>query len=459
MKNILPVLGTGGMFIDKMKERSVFKSRFGAIATTAGSAIGLGNIWRFPYEMGNNGGGSYLLVYLLSIFLVGIPVLIAEFTIGSSTHLTARKALIKLAPGTSMHHFSLLGYLGALLTLAFYSVVAGWILGYLIQAFSGQLIGYTAPEYALQFNQFVSNPWMVVATTALMLIINHVVIRSGVQKGVERVNRVLMPLLFVMLVVFAIRSLFLPAAREGLTFMFKPSFKGFQPRIMLDALGQAFFTLSIGEFVAETYASYFTRGTKLMKTAVMVAVADTTVALLAGIFLFPAIFSYGCEVAAGPKFIFEVIPTIFSSMPGGEFWAVVFFCLLLFAALTSTISMSEMLVASVQDQITISRHKATGVVTGVAMVLALMCALSFNVLGGFQLLGQNLFGMFEYLVSNFLMPLCGLFICYFVGYRVSPSVFEKAVCAPAWAVSLLRICLRYIAPISILMIFLYDLFA
>lgn len=443
-----------------MAKRSTFATRFGAIATVAGSAIGLGNVWRFPYEMGSNGGGSYFLVYVLSILLIGIPVMLSELAIGYSTRKSANKALRELSPGTRWHYFSLGGFLSAMLTLAFYSVVAGWIMAY----FGAYLLEGVGQDSTAYFQHMVSTPLTAVGFTMLVLLLNHIVLRLGVRQGVERVNGVLMPLLFVLMIIFAVRSLFLPAAREGLTFMFRPSLSAFSPSMVLNAMGQAFFTLSLGGFVLETYASYFRPETSLVRTSLLVAIMDTAVALLSGVFLFPALFTYGGEVAAGPPFIFEVLPRVFASMPGGEIIAPVFFFLLLSAALTSTISMSEVQVSVVEEQRHWSRRRATIWVTLVALVLGSLCALSFSVLSSCTLWGRNIFGVMEYAVSNLLMPFMGLFICWFVGWHLQPDFLSDIIFPSATrqkyprltgrVAAVMRFLLRYIAPLCILAVFM-----
>ena len=311
-----------------MSERAQFVTKTGVIAATVGSAVGLGNIWRFPYEAGVHGGGAFLLIYVLCVLLVGIPVVVAEFVLGRGTHSNAKGAVNKLRPGSWMRWVPLLGVLASILILGFYSVVAGWIMDYLYQSITGALSGYTPQEYSDRFGAFVSNPVRSSVCTVLFLIINFMVLMRGVQKGIEKIANILMPLLFVILIVFCINSLTMPKAAEGLKFLFSPDFSQISPSVVIGAMGQAFFSLSVGLGCLLTYASYFSDRTPLVKNAVMTGILDTLVAVLAGIMIFPAVFSFGMSAEAGPKLVFEILPSIFQQLPGAYLWSLAFFVLL-----------------------------------------------------------------------------------------------------------------------------------
>lgn len=443
------------------KGRGQFVTKLGVIAATVGSAVGLGNIWRFPYEAGVNGGGAFLVVYLLCVFVIGVPAMIAEFSIGRASHSNARNAFRALKPGGRYHYVAYLGILGAVLILSFYSVVAGWIVEYLYQAAAGGLSGLSAGELARAFGEFTADPVRSVLWTLLFLAVNHIVTSRGVERGIERVSNVLMPLLFLILIALCVKSLTLSRATEGLNFLFNADFSKLTPGVVLGAMGQAFFSLSLGATVLMTYASYFSDSTPLVRSATVIAALDTVVALLAGIIIFPAVFSFGLEPTAGPKLVFETLPAVFLQMPGGSLWLVAFFALLFFASLTSTISMSETAISFLSEERGLSRGAATGVTTGVAMALGAVCALSFGVLGGLKIFGLTVFELFDFVASNIILPIGGMGCSLFVGWVVDRKIVDAqltnfgqrriTLAAP------IRFCMRFVAPVCIALIFLYGL--
>ena len=441
--------------------RAQFATRLGVIAATVGSAVGLGNIWRFPYEAGEHGGGAFLMLYLLCVLLLGIPVMIAEFVIGRSTHRNALTALKTLAPHARFHWVSYVGILASLMILSFYSVVAGWIVEYLYQSVVGGLSGHTSQEYAQIFGEFTASPVRSVTWTILFLLLNFLVLRRGVEKGIERISNILMPVLFVILVIFCINSLMLPDARRGLDFLFNPDFSKITSHVVLGAMGQAFFSLSLGLTCLLTYASYFSDKTPIVRSATIIAALDTLVAVLAGIIIFPAVFSFGLEPTAGPKLVFEILPSIFQQMPGGYFWSIAFFLLLFFASITSTISMSEISISYFTEERKLSRNKATALNTAIALVFGTICALSFNVLSDFKIFGMTMFELFDYVSSNVLLPVGGMALSIFVGWIIDRKIVDEQLTDYGIRrITLKRpiyFCMRYIAPISIALIFLYDL--
>ncbi|MDO4511581.1 MAG: sodium-dependent transporter [Bacteroidales bacterium] len=445
-----------------MSERAQFVTRLGAIAATVGSAVGLGNIWRFPYEAGVNGGGAFLLIYIGCVFLVGIPVIVSEFVIGRGTHKNVAGALKQLAPGTKWHWVSYMGIAASLMILSFYSVVCGWIVEYLFQAITGNLSGHSAGEYSAMFGGFVSHPWRPVLWTVLFLCINFWVLRRGIKRGIEKVSNFMMPILFLILLVFIVYALTLPGAADGLKFLFLPDFSQISPKVAIGAMGQAFFSLSIGLSCILTYASYFKDSDPLMRNATVVAVLDTLVALLSGIMIFPVVFSFGMQPEAGPKLVFEILPNIFQQLPGGYFWSVLFFLLLFFASITSTISMSEISISFFMEEHKMSRKKATSVNTGIALVFGSLCALSFGVLSDFTIFGKTLFDLFDYASSNIMLPLGGIFFAWFVGWYVDKRFLDDQLTnfgtstVSVWRKPLM-FCIRYFAPSVIIIIFLYGL--
>lgn len=439
-------------------KRAGFATRLGAIAATVGSAVGLGNIWRFPYEAGQNGGGAFIIVYIACVALLGIPVMLSEFIIGRSTHSNMKGALRKLAPKSKVYNMAYICILGAVLVLSFYSVVCGWVVEYIWQAVMGGMQGHTPQEYSAMFSGFVASPWKGVMWTLLFLFINFAVLLRGVQKGIERISSILMPLLFVILIVFCINSLMLPNSHKGLEFLFSPDFSALTWHGVVDAFGQAFMSLSLGVACLVTYASYFNDETSLTKDAVVIASLDTLVAILSGIVIFPAVFSFGMQPEAGPKLVFEILPAVFQQMAGGYFWAILFFILLFFASLTSTISLSEIFINFLIEEHHLTRKKATWISAIVVVVLAVLCALSFNVLSSFKVFGMNLFDLFNYVSSNVFMLLGGLFTAVFVGWFIDRRVVVEQLANKGRlnvpVMNYLMFCLRYVAPVAVVFIFL-----
>ncbi|HBN62351.1 MULTISPECIES: sodium-dependent transporter [Duncaniella] len=444
------------------EKRAQFATRLGVIATTVGSAVGLGNIWRFPFEAGVHGGGAFLLIDLFFIFIIGVPVVCAEFIIGRHTGLNIRGAFRKLAPGKSWGIVGYLGLLASMLILSFYSVVAGWTLEYIIQSMSG--FGGITSVAGLhgQFDSFATSDIRPVIWTLAFLTINYFILARGVQKGIEKMSNIMMPMLFVILIVFCINSLRMDAATEGLSFLFKPDFSQVTPSVMLGAMGQAFFSLSLGLGCLITYSSYFKKETLLLRTAGIMASLDTLVAILAGIIIFPAVFSFGLEPAAGPKLVFEILPSIFMQMPGAMLWSALFFILLFLASLSSTISMSEITIAYMTDEFGFSRRKATAINIVIAMLFGTLCALSFGSLSEWTICGMTIFNLFDYVSSNILLPVGGMIISIFVGWVLDRSVVCEELITPdssvrPWMVTAVITCLRYIAPLCIGLVFIYGL--
>lgn len=444
-------------------ERAQFATKLGVVAVTVGSAVGLGNIWRFPFEAGANGGGAFLLVNLLFVFLIGVPVICAEFIIGRHTGANVRTAFKKLAPGQAWGVVGYIGILASVLILSFYSVVAGWTMEYIVRSFSG--FHSSAEGLHGEFDAFASSNWRPVMWTIVFLLCNYAILSRGVEKGIEKMANIMMPTLFVLLLAFCVNSLTLSGAGEGLRFLFAPDFSRLTPRGVLNAMGQAFFSLSLGLGGLITYSSYFKRRTPLMKTAALTAGLDSLVAILAGVIIFPAVFTFHQEPAAGPKLVFEVLPAIFGSMPGGTVWSVLFFLLLFLASLTSTISMSEICIAYLTEEFSMSRRGATRVNIGVAMALGTICALSFGCLSDVTVGGLTIFGLFDYISSNILLPLGGMLISFYVGHRLDRAVVKDELLSSTskpgrgerMAVRLIVVSLKWVAPTCIFLVFVFGL--
>ena len=437
------------------EKRAQFGTKIGVLMATVGSAVGLGNIWRFPYECGNGGGAAFLVVYIAFVFLLGVPAICAEFSLGRSS----RKGMpLSFRVTDGSRRWDILGYasiIAAFMILAFYAVVAGWTLEYIMDSVTGLFKDTPNSDRHAQFASFVSG-WRAVGWALLFLLINALVMTGGVVKGIERVSNILTPLLFLLLIVFSVNSLLMPGAAQGLEFMFKPDFSKLTTEVVLGALGQAFFSLSLGMGCLVTYSSYFSDDTPLVKTAMQISVLDTLVAVMAGVIIFPAVFSFGMSPAEGPTLVFEVLPNIFHNMPGGSFWSFLFFVLLALASLTSIISVSEIVVAFLCDCFGMTRIKATCIVTGISLVTATLCSLSFG-----SLAELNRFNIFDFLSSNVLLPLGGMGLCVFVGWRMKRSAYleqmKRESGVPAFVFDYITIGIRFVAPACILTVFIAGL--
>ena len=440
------------------EKRAQFATRLGVIATTVGSAVGLGNIWRFPYEAGMHGGGAFLLIYLFFIFIIGIPVISAEFVIGRHTGSNIAGAFRKLAGNRTWGWVGYIGLTASLMILSFYSVVAGWTLEYICQSIIGFSGANTQEALHAQFDAFSTSDWRPLMWTILFLSINLWILRRGVQKGIEKMSNIMMPALFLLLIVFCINSLCMPGAGDGLKFLFCPDFSKIDSSVLMGAMGQAFFSLSLGLGCLITYSSYFSHSTRLVKSASVIAGLDTMVAILAGVIIFPAIFTFGEQPAAGPKLVFEILPAIFTSLPGGVIWSTLFFILLFFASLTSTISMSEITIAYFVEEKNMTRRNATWLNYAIAVIFGSLCALSFGSLNHVTIFGKTFFELFDFISSNILLPIGGMAISIFVGWILDKSIVRDEVTnrgkVSVHTLGAIIFCLRYVAPICIAIVFL-----
>ena len=387
--------------------RVTLGGKLSAVLVAAGSSVGLGNIWRFPYVAGDNGGGAFLAIYILCVLLLGLPLMLAEFTVGRASHRNAVGAFRALDSRWSFLGYN--GVLAAFLILGFYLVVSGWTAGYMVRSLTGELARLSsAAEYEALFAEFIRDPWRPLVYTGLIALATHSVIALGVRKGIERSAKVLMPLLFVVLIALSVHSLLLPGGGEGLRFFFRPDFSQVTPSTVLVALGQAFFSLSISIGTMVTYASYFKPDTDLRHTALNVTILDTLVAVLAGVVIFPAVFSVGIAPSSGPSLVFITLPGIFNGMPLSMVWSSVFFLLLIVAALTSTISLHEVVTAYLHEEWHLSRRAAAWTTTLSTGALGAVASLSMGVLGGWTICGLNIFDSLDYLTANIMLPVGGL---------------------------------------------------
>lgn len=442
-------------------KRVTFGSKIGVVLATVGCAVGLGSIWRFPYMVGANGGAAFLLVFIICTILLGLPIMMTEFFIGRHSLSNAAGAFKVIAPGTKWPLIGYNGVLAAFLILGFYSVVSGWTLEYIWQAASGSLAGKTTAEFTADFQSFSSNAIRPIGWTLVFVAITHIIIVCGVEKGIERASKIMMPALFLILVILCIRSLTLPGAAEGLSFLLKPDFNKITSSVILSAMGQTFFGLSIGMGCLITYSSYFSSDTKLQVTAVQVTVLNTLVALLAGVMVFPAVFSFGIEPTAGPELVFITLPNVFEQLPFGSLWSFIFFILLALAALTSTISLHEVATAYVHEEYRMTRKKAAWFVSIGVSVIAIFCSLSFGLLKEYTIAGLTIFEAIDYLTAKIMMPLGGMMICIFVGFRIDKKILKEELTnkgtATFYFFNTYSFFVKYVAPLAIGLIFVNEL--
>ena len=446
-------------------DRVNFGSKIGAILAAAGSAVGLGNIWRFPYETGNHGGAAFILIYLACVFAMGMPIMIAEFTVGRRSKASTGRAFAALAPGTQWKWIGYLGVLAGLLILGYYSVVAGWTLEYIVTSLTNGFADKKPEDFVAIFQDFSQGSFRPLLWLVAFLLFTHFIVVKGVKDGIEKSSKIMMPVLFVLIVVLAICSMSLPNAGKGLEFLLKPDFSKVDAGVFLGAMGQAFFSLSLGMGCLSTYASYFGSDTRLGKTALSVGVIDTMVAILAGLIIFPAAFSVGIQPDAGPSLIFITLPNVFQQAFGGipalaMIFSLMFYVLLALAALTSTISLHEVVTAFLNERFKMSRSRAAILVTSFCMVTGVLSSLS---LGAWEakFFGLGFFDLLDFVTAKLMLPLSGLLVCLFVGWYLKRSLsyeeltnngLQKASYFPVY-----MFILRYLAPVAILLIFVNEL--
>lgn len=449
------------MALNTNTPRDSFSSRIGVIAAAAGSAIGLGNIWRFPYVAGENGGGAFLLIYIGFIALIGVPVMLSEFVIGRSTQSNPVGAFKKLAPRSFWPFTGFLGITAAFFILAFYTTVSGWTLEYLFLAIKDGFAGKDATALSSEFEFFRTNGLRPLMWQNIFMVFTAYIVFKGIKNGIEKYTKILMPLLLVIIIVLGVRSVTLPGASEGLLFLFKPDFSKITGKVILEALGQSFFSLSIGMGTLITYGSYISKKENLGQTALCVSAADTMIAILAGIAIFPAVFAFGIAPEAGAGLVFITLPMIFDQMTGGYFFALIFFLLLAIAALTSTISVLEVVVAYIAEELKLGRKKATVVAASSIALLGVACTMSQGPWSALSLGSKNLFDLLEMVSANVLLPIGGLLIVVFVGWFMPKgSVFDELSNSGKLRARFKYIYLfivRFLAPIAIAFVFLHGL--
>ena len=445
-------------------ERGNFGTKLGIILATAGSAVGLGNVWRFPYMAGENGGAVFILIYFVCVLLLGIPCMISEFIIGRHAQSNTARAFHKMSGGTA---WSLIGYMGVLtgfLITGYYAVVSGWCVQYIYASTVGHLQG--DPEYVRDyFSTFVSHPMKPLFWLLVIMLMTYLIVEHGIQKGIERASKILMPTLFVLLLIIVGASCMLPNAEAGIRFLLKPDWSAVNGNVFLSALGQSFYSLSIAMGCICTYASYFSKQTNLANSAIQIGIIDSIVAILAGLMIFPAAFSVGVSPDSGPSLIFITLPNVFqqafSAMPVvGYVISLMFYGLLSLAALTSLMSLVEVSTAFCHEEMHISRKAATLLVVAAASFIGVFCSLSLGGVEGLQWLGMSLFDIFDFVTGQIFLPVVGFLTCIFIGWfvphRVVRDEFTNWGTLRGTFFHLYLFLVKYVCPLCILFIFLHQ---
>lgn len=453
-----------------MSKDTTFSSKFGLIAATVGSAVGLGNVWRFPSLAQENGGGAFLLVYIACIFILGIPVMLAEFSLGRAGKAGSVGSFKNLTPTKKWWIAGTLGLLASYMILAFYMVVAGWTIEYLWQSISGGLYdGISAASegqngfFTDKMKEMITTSYKPIFWTFVMIILNLAILLKGVQKGIEKISNILMPMLFVILVVFCVVSLSLPNAQEGVKFFLTPDFSKIDSNVVVAALGQAFFSLSLGMGILVTYSSYYPKDTRMVRTSMTITILDFSVSVLMGLIIFPAVISFGIDgnaSVAGMTLVFVTLPEVFSQMAGTQWWSALFFLLLGVAALTSTISIAEVSIKFVEDRFKTSRKKACFIVILPLFITSSVCSLSLCGYEALQIAGMPLFDLLDHIASNMILPISAIAICIYVGWILPKRFLQDELTnygtLRSRVVPIVLFLIRYICPILIALIFLAN---
>lgn len=454
-----------------MASNRLFSTKIGLIAATVGSAVGLGNVWRFPAETQTNGGAAFLLVYILCVLLLGVPVMLAEFSLGRGGRSDAIGVFRKLSPGTSWWLVGAVAVAASYLILCYYMVVAGWTLEYLFESVSGGLFNAvnTSGENAemrsaflMKMEEYVTTDVRPLIFTFAMIAVNIAVLLGGVQKGIEKLSNILMPLLFVILVGMCAVTLTLPDAGEGVRYFLEADFSKITPRVIVNGLGQAFFSLSLGMGILITYASYYPADTKLGRTSVIVALLSLLVAVLMGLIIFPAVKSFGLdkESLEGATLVFVTLPEVFAHLPLPSLWASLFFLLLLVAALTSTVSIAEVSVAMMQDRFRLSRRAAVLIILLPLLVFSSLCSLSFGSLADVKIFGLTIFDFLDTFTTDILLPVGSMAVCIYLGWFAPKGLLGKELSNNGTLRSRLTpvvlAIIRYVAPVLIALILIFN---
>lgn len=444
-------------------KRSTFGSKFGMLAAAVGSAVGLGNIWKFPYLAGENGGGAFIIVYLLCVLFLGVPALLSELSLGYIGRSNGIGAMRNITGNNRWASIGILGFLGSFIILGFYFVVAGWSLEFVYQSVQGAFVGASGETIASNFDAFRFDTWRPYLWIFVFIALTAGVLYAGVEKGIEKWSKVLMPMLFAIVAYLCVYAIFLPNSGEGYRFYFDTDFSKITPSVIIAALGQAFFSLSLGMGAMMIYGSYIERGTNLAKTSIQIASLDTLVAILAGLVVFPAVFSFGIDPAAGPQLVFITLPTVFAQMTGGYIFSVLFFLLVAVAALTSTISILEVQIATVAEEFKMNRKLSLVLMSVIMLVVCCLCSYSLLPIEGgnpISIFGITLFDVYDMLTSYIILPLGGLLIMLYLGWFYKKENLKYILTVeckcPETLFNIYYFVLRYIAPLLLLAVFLQQ---
>lgn len=440
-----------------MSSRDQFASKIGFILAAAGSAIGLGAIWKFPYMAGTNGGSVFILLFVLCTILIGLPILIAEFMIGRRGQKDPINSFKAQAPGKPWYMVGWIGLLACGIILSFYSVVGGWILSYLFRAVTFSLTG-KGVDFGALFGEIIANPWEVLFAQAAFMILTLLIVSAGIKGGIEAASKWMMPLLFIFFILLFIRSITLDGAMEGVKFMFVPDWSYLNSETLLLALGQAFFSLSVGVSAMITYSSYLSKKERIVSSAVNVAGMNIIISILAGLVIFPAVFALGYSPEQGPGLVFIMLPAVFEQIPMGGFFLIIFFILLLFATVTSAIALLEVVVSIGIGNKTQGRRRASWIFAGIIFVVGIPSALSYGVMSDFSIMGKNFFDFMDYITSSIMMPIGALFISLFAGFHYAKKISKEELQASPFIYTVWLTIVRYIAPIAIIAILISKLF-
>lgn len=453
-----------------MSKKAQFGSKIGLIAATVGSAVGLGNVWRFPAETQNNGGAAFLILYIACVVVLGIPVMLAEFSLGRAGRNDAAGSFSRLSPGSKWSLVGGLAIIASYLILCYYMVVAGWTLEYLWESVTGNLYnglgeGDATLDHAFtgKMERYIFSDFAPLTATWAVILINIGILLGGVQKGIERLSNILMPLLFLILVVLCAVTLSLPGAGRGLEFFLSPDFSKITPEVFVSALGQTFFSLSLGMGILITYASYYPDDTRLTRTSVIVSMMSLLVAILTGCIIFPAVTTFGLDnhSLAGATLVFVTLPEVFTNMPGTVLWSIMFFLLLLVAALTSTVSIAEVSIAFMQNHFSMSRRRACLTVMLPLFVFSSVCSLSYGSLSDFTITGKNIFDFLDSTTTDILLPLVSIGVCVYVGWFAPHHLLDEQLSnygtIKSRITSAVAFVIRYVAPLLIAAIMISKL--
>jgi len=443
-------------------QREHWGSRLGFILAAAGSAVGLGNIWKFPYVTGEYGGAAFILVYFICVLILGLPIMIAELVIGRHTEKDPVGAFKRMSSDKKWNWIGYIGVASGFFILSFYSVVGGWTMGYIVKSVQGFVTTVGSKEMAGKiFGEFISNPGQALFFHFFFMIACMLIVIRGVNKGIERWSKVLMPFLLILLVVLIVKGVSMKGGLDGVAFLLKPDFSKLSIKAVISALGHSFFTLSLGMGAMITYGSYLKKDECILGAGTYIVLLDTLIAMLAGFAIFPAVFALGMTPEAGPGLIFKVIPTVFSQISYGTFFSILFFVLLFIAALTSAISLLEVVVAYIIDEKGWSRKRAVILMGSIIFLLGIPSALSFSFFSGFKILGNNFFDFMDKLTTNYMLPIGGFLIALFLGWKYGLHNAEheldvdtrKEKIKKIWAFTI-----KYITPVILIIFYIFFLY-